>query len=210
MENPDRTLLVATGNPHKVEEIAAVLEPLGFRLEGLGSVGRDLPEPEEDGETFEANARIKAIAYAGMTGRRCLADDSGLEVDALDGAPGVRSARFAGVGSTRAERDAANNALLLERLRGVPAARRHARFVCAMCVADPDGTIVAESRGTFPGVILDAPRGTNGFGYDPLLFLPAEGRSSAELTADEKNARSHRGHAARLIAMRLAPAGSRS
>jgi XTP/dITP diphosphohydrolase len=210
LEIADRTLLVATGNPHKVEEIEAVLGPLGFRLEGLGSVGRDLPEPEEDGETFEANARIKAVAYARMTGRRCLADDSGLEVDALDGAPGVRSARFAGIGATRSERDAANNALLLERLREVPAARRHARFVCAMCVADPDGTIVAESRGTFPGVILDAPRGTNGFGYDPLLFLPAEGRSSAELTADEKNARSHRGHAARLIALRLAPAGSRS
>jgi XTP/dITP diphosphohydrolase len=206
MGKPPQSLLVATGNPHKVEEIAAVLGPLGFRLAGLDSLGRSLPEPEEDGATFEANARIKAVAYARMTGRRCLADDSGLEVDALDGAPGVRSARFAGVGSTRAERDAANNALLLDRLRGVPPERRHARFVCAMCVADPDGTIVAESRGTFPGVILEAPRGANGFGYDPLLFLPEEGRSSAELASDEKNARSHRGHAARLIAARLAGA----
>lgn len=206
MQNPVRNLLVATGNPHKVREIAAVLGPLGFRLDGLDAFGRPLPEPEEDGATFEENARIKAVAYARMTGRRCLADDSGLEVDALDGAPGVRSARFAGVGATRAERDAANNALLLERLRGVPPERRHARFVCAMCVADPDGMIVAESRGTFPGVILEAPRGTNGFGYDPLLFLPGEGRSSAELSADEKNARSHRGHAVRLIAARLAGA----
>jgi len=202
-----RPLLVATGNPHKVEEIAAVLGPLGLGVEGLDATGLALPEPEEDGATFEENARIKAIAYARMTGHRCLADDSGLEVDALDGAPGVRSARFAGVGVTRDERDAANNALLLERLRGVPPERRHARFVCAMCVAEPDGSIVAESRGTFPGTIGEGPRGTNGFGYDPLLVLPEGDRTSAELSPEEKNARSHRGHAARLVAAALARRG---
>ena len=110
-------LLVATSNPHKLEEIAAVLTPLGVEVIGLGDLdGPPPPEPVEDGDTFEANARIKAIAYARATGRSCLADDSGLEVDALDGAPGVHSARYAGVGATRDERDAANNSKLLAAL----------------------------------------------------------------------------------------------
>lgn len=203
------TILVATGNPHKLEEIRAVLGPIGFEVLGLEDIGTLPPEPEEDGATFEENARIKATAYARATGRRCLADDSGLEVDALGGAPGVRSARYAGVGATRAERDAANNALLLERLRGVPSGRRTARFVCAMCLADPDGSVVAETRGTFAGVIGEAPRGGNGFGYDPLLHLPEEGRTSAELSPAEKNARSHRGAAARAMADALAKAAPR-
>jgi XTP/dITP diphosphohydrolase len=202
-------ILVATGNPHKLEEIRAVLGPLGFTVLGLDDIGTVPPEPDEDGPTFEANARIKAIAYARATGRRCLADDSGLEVDALGGAPGVRSARYAGVGATRAERDAANNALLLERMRGVPAARRSARFVCAMCLAEADGTIVAETRGEFAGVIAEAPRGANGFGYDPLLLLPEEGRTSAELSPAEKNARSHRGAAVRALAAILTKAAAR-
>jgi XTP/dITP diphosphohydrolase len=198
-----REVLVATGNPHKLEEIRAVLTPLGLRVLGLDDVGGDFPEPEEDGATFEANARIKAIAYARLTGRTCLADDSGLEVDALNGAPGVHSARFAGIGANRAERDAANNRLLLERLKNVPLERRSARFVCAMCLATPEGEVIAETRGHFPGVIIDTPRGTNGFGYDPLLYLPEDGRTSAELSSEEKNARSHRGHATRLMAERL-------
>jgi XTP/dITP diphosphohydrolase len=200
-------VLVATGNPHKIEEIRAVLAPLGLRVLGLDDCGGSFPEPDENGATFEANARIKAVAYARMTGRAALADDSGLEVDALDGAPGIFSARFAGIGSTRAERDAANNRLLLDRLRDVPSDRRTARFVCAMCLADADGSIVAETRGEFGGVIIDAPRGANGFGYDPLLFLPELGCTSAELSPDEKNARSHRGHATRLMAERLASLG---
>jgi len=195
-------LLFATTNPHKIEEVAAVVEPLGYQVIGLDAVAPDIPEPVEDGDTFEANARIKAIAYAAATGRTCLADDSGLEVDALGGAPGVYSARYAGVGSTRAERDAANNEKLIKALADVPGPERTARFVCAMCLAEPDGTVTIETRGEFGGVVVDEARGENGFGYDPLIELP-DGRTSAELSPDEKNARSHRGAAARQLAARL-------
>jgi XTP/dITP diphosphohydrolase len=205
-------LLFATSNPHKIEEVRAILAPLGVEVIGLDALDEVPEEPVEDGLTFADNARIKAVHYAARTGRRCVADDSGLAVDALDGAPGVRSARFAGRGATRPQRDAANNALLLERLAGVPAAARTARFVCAMCLADPDGTVLAETEGTFEGVIAEAPRGANGFGYDPLLFVPDAGCTSAELAPDDKNARSHRGQAARRLAERLAaippPTGS--
>lgn len=196
-------ILVATSNPHKLDEIRAVLSPLGFRVIGLDDLEMSIPEPVEDGDTFEANARIKAVAYAAATGRTCLADDSGLEVDALDGAPGVHSARYAGVGATRDERDGANNRKLLGALADVPDSQRQARFVCAMCLADPDGSIRAECRGTFEGVIGHEPRGENGFGYDPLLILPDLGCTSAELSPEDKNARSHRGQATRLMAERL-------
>jgi XTP/dITP diphosphohydrolase len=128
-----------------------------------------------------------------------LADDSGLEVDALGGRPGVHSARYAGVGATREERDAANNAKLLRELAGVPMPRRTARFVCAICVATPDGRVLAMSRGTFDGVIIEAARGTHGFGYDPLLHVPEAGCTSAELDPAEKNRRSHRGQAVRSL-----------
>lgn len=195
-----RKLIVATTNPHKVEEISAVLGPLGIECLPLPSAG--IPEPVEDGATFEANARIKARAYAKALGAMVLADDSGLEVDALGGAPGVHSAYYAGTGSNRAERDAANNARLLRELEGVPDARRGARFVCVLCIAGADGTIVAEARGHFEGRIGHAPRGTNGFGYDPLLVLD-DGRTSAELSPAEKNARSHRGNALRALVPKL-------
>ena len=195
-------LVIATSNPHKVEEIAAVLGQIGIECVPMQSAG--VPEPDENGATFEENARIKAVEYAKALGVSVLADDSGLEVDALGGAPGVHSARYAGVGATRAERDAANNAKLLRVLAGVPHARRTARFVCVLCVARPDGSIVAEARGTFDGWIGEAPKGSNGFGYDPLLVL-ADGRTSAELTSDEKNARSHRGNALRSLVRSLAP-----
>ena len=195
-----RDLLVASTNRHKVREIGQVLAPLGVHVVGLSDVDAPGEEPVEDGATFEANARIKAVAYARATGRHALADDSGLEVDALDGAPGVRSARFAGAGATREERDHLNNALLLQRLEDVSDEDRTARFVCAMCLATPDGAVLAETRGTFEGVITRAPRGTNGFGYDPLLELPELGRTSAELPPEEKNARSHRSQAARRMA----------
>jgi len=195
-----KSLVIATSNPHKVEEIGAVLGQLGIQCLPLGDPG--IPEPKEDGATFEANARIKAIAYAKALGCTVLADDSGLEVDALGGAPGVHSAYYAGVGATRAERDPANNAKLLKALEGVPDAQRNARFVCVLCIARPDGTILAESRGTFDGVIGHAPRGAHGFGYDPLLVLP-DGRTSAELSSDEKNARSHRGNALRALVPKL-------
>ena len=199
-----REILVATSNPHKVREIEQVLAPLGFRVLGLDAVGREVPEPVEDADTFEGNARIKAVAYARALGKACLAEDSGLEVDALGGAPGVYSARYAGEGTTRAERDRANNDKLLRAIAALPAdASRRARFVCAMCLVDAEGRVLFETRGTYEGIITDTPRGVNGFGYDPLLLLPDLGKTSAELPPEEKNARSHRGAAARAVAAYL-------
>jgi XTP/dITP diphosphohydrolase len=194
-------IVVATGNPHKIEEIRAVLAPLGFTVLSLAETGRPVPaEPEEPHPTFEANARLKALHYARAIGEAVLADDSGLEVDALGGAPGVHSAHWAGTEGSRAERDARNNAKLAEAMRGVPAHLRTARFVCTMCVATPSGEVLVETRGEMEGVIGEAPRGAHGFGYDPWLHLPERGVSSAELPPDEKNAVSHRGHAVRRLA----------
>ena len=195
-------ILLATGNPHKLDEVRDILSPQGIEILGLDSLETIPPEPVEDATTFEGNARLKAVGYARATQRRCLADDSGLAVDALDGAPGVHSARYAGLGSTRDERDSANNAKLIKALTEVPHDLRTARFVCCMCVADPDGTIIAESRGTFEGTITTTARGANGFGYDPLLELE-DGRTSAELDAHEKNQRSHRAHATLALAHTL-------
>lgn len=194
-------LLVATSNPNKVRELAQVLAPLGVEVQGLPN--NDIPEPVEDADTFEGNARIKALAYAAALGSACVAEDSGLEVDALAGAPGVYSARYAGVDGTREQRDQANNDKLLRQLAG--ASHRTARFVCAMCLVDAQGALLFETRGSYEGVIVrggaeDPPRGENGFGYDPLLYLPELRKTSAELSADEKNARSHRGQAARALA----------
>jgi XTP/dITP diphosphohydrolase len=198
-----RTILFATTNEHKVSELEAILAPLGFTVKSLATLADVPDEPEEDQDTFEGNARLKAVYYARTTGQTSLAEDSGLEVDALGGAPGVYSARYAGIGSTRAEKDRANNEKLLRELEGTPPEKRTARFVCAMCIAAPDGRIVAESRGTYDGVIAGAPRGQNGFGYDPLLYLPDAGVTSAELSPEAKNARSHRGAAARALAAKL-------
>ena len=201
-------ILFATSNPGKLHELRQVLQPMGIQVLGLDSLEQVPPEPVEDETTFEGNARLKAVAYAKATNYRCLAEDSGIEVDALDGAPGVYSARYATAQGTRQERDRANNQKLLAALRGVPQAERSARFICAMCVADPDGSVIAETQGSFEGLIVDEPRGSNGFGYDPLLLVPDLGRTSAELSPDEKNARSHRGSAARSLARileRLAP-----
>jgi len=196
------TIVLATGNAKKLEEVRAILGPEGVAIRGLDDFP-PVPEPVEDAETFAGNARIKAVAYAAALGVPCLADDSGLCVDALDGAPGVRSARYAGVEGERPVRDRANNERLLAALDGVPAEHRTARFVCAMCLAAPDGTVLAESEGTFEGVIAEAPRGEHGFGYDPLLFLPDDGCTSAELDPAEKNRRSHRGAACRAMLPRL-------
>lgn len=214
MHSSPPPLLIATGNPHKVGEIDAVLRGLGIPCEGLGSLAASIPEPDEDGATFEANALIKAVAYARATGRVCLADDSGLEIDALDGRPGVHSARYAGdavaTDASRAERDGANNAKVLAELDGVPAEQRTARFVCALCVASPDGTCLGAVRGTFEGRIgipaeEGVPRGANGFGYDPLfLVAPGFTVTSAELAPETKNAISHRGRALTLLADRIA------
>lgn len=194
-----RTLVVATTNPGKLRELRELLTPCGFQVRGLDELGVDVPEPVEDGATFEENARIKARAYAEALGVACLAEDSGLEVSALGGAPGVHSARYSGEGGPREARDRANNEKLLRALADAKTADRSARFVCAMCLIDADGTVRFETRGTFEGVIAEAPRGDNGFGYDPLLYLPALGKTSAELPSDEKNRLSHRSAATRAL-----------
>lgn len=205
---PSIVVVFATTNPNKLREVRAILALAGVRVIGLneartpdGARGDRLPEPVEDGDTFEANAAIKAKHYARLLGTPCLADDSGLEVDALDGEPGVRSARYAGVDGSREQRDKANIKKLLDALTDAPDEQRSARFVCAMCAAAADGRILAASRGALEGRIARAPRGGNGFGYDPLLELP-DGRTCAQLAPDEKNAISHRSKAARALAHR--------
>lgn len=196
-------LLIASDNHKKRAELERLLAPLGCELVTPAEIG-GLPEVEEDQPTFAANAAKKARSGALAAGLWTLADDSGLEVDALGGAPGVRSARFAG----RHGDDAANNALLLERLAGVPAQRRGARFVCALALARPDGSLALEVEGEVRGRILGAARGTGGFGYDPLfLFTEAgfaeTGRPFGELDPAAKARVSHRGRALRLLADRL-------
>ena len=204
-------IIVATGNPHKVEEIREILAVHGFRVLSLTDVGAEgIPEPEEDGDTFAHNARIKATQYARAINRMVLADDSGLAVDALGGAPGVFSARWSGLGVTREERDNANNKKLLEELASTPADRRTARFVCAMCLSAADGSVIAETVGEFHGSIGTNARGVNGFGYDPLFVVDANGQTSAELTSQQKNDRSHRGAATRAMAKFLATHSSLS
>lgn len=192
-------LLFATTNPHKAREVDQMLRPLGIEVCSLADVAPHVPEPVEDADTFEGNARIKAVAYSRALNMSCLADDSGLEVDALGGAPGVHSAYYAGVGNTREERDRANNTKLIAELNKLGDVDRSARFVCTLCLVDDKGKVLFETRGTFRGVIADEARGENGFGYDPHLFLPDVGKSSAELSPDEKNARSHRGAATRAL-----------
>ena len=198
MRHFDQPILFATSNTHKIDEVRAVLEPAGVALEGLGAIDRAIPPPVEDQLTFEGNAELKARYYAEQTGRACLADDSGLVVDALDGAPGVFSARYAGIDGDRDTVDPANNARLLRELQGVPDSQRCARFVCAM-VLWADGSAIVRVNGVIEGRVLHTERGRNGFGYDPLFLVEHLGQSAAELTADQKNAISHRGMAARRL-----------
>ncbi len=200
-------ILFASSNPHKLKELHAIFDGTDIELVGLDTVANIPPEPVEDGDTFEANARLKARYYAAKLAQPCLAEDSGLEVDALNGAPGVYSARYAGVEGNRDERDAANNQKLLRELAAVPDEKRAARFVCAMCLARPDGSIITEHRGTYEGRIAHVAAGENGFGYDPLLYVPDAGCSSAELSPEKKNARSHRGAAARALLRSLTTDG---
>ncbi len=190
-------IVVGTRNKGKVAEIAAALAALPVEVVSLDGFPA-VPEAEETGDTFAANAILKATYYALHTGRPCLADDSGLEVDALGGAPGVHSARYAGPGAG----DAACNAKLLAALAGVPAAERTARFRCVLAYVDQDGTLLT-AEGTCEGLILEAPRGTGGFGYDPLFHYPAADKTLAEMTLAEKNAVSHRGQAVRNMATAL-------
>jgi len=188
----ERTVWVlGTGNRHKLAEITALLAPAPIRLEPLPP-GVELPP--EDGNTLLANARIKARAAARATSQIALADDTGLEVDAIGGDPGVYSARFAGENATFDD----NNRLLLERLRGIHGVNRRARFRCVFVLADPEGKEVS-AEGRLEGFIQEAPRGAHGFGYDPLFVPEGSERTLAELSAEEKNAISHRARAAEAL-----------
>jgi XTP/dITP diphosphohydrolase len=185
------TLLIATTNQNKLREYAAIFAGLPLELRTLRDVGI-ADDVEETGATFAENARLKAEYYAARSGLVALADDSGLEVHALGGEPGVRSHRYAGPDATDADR----NALLLKKLEGVPFHARLARFVCAIVIASPSGA-VEQVEGALPGVIEFAPRGANGFGYDPLFYLLDENATLAELPPERKNQISHRAIAAR-------------
>lgn len=192
-----KELLLATGNPHKAQELEALLAGTSYRLRTLNDFPH-LELPPETGTTFQQNAAIKAEAAAIATGLLTLADDSGIEVDALDGAPGVYSARYAG----EEKNDYANNQKLLAALAALPVASRGAQFHCVIALAQP-GQATRFCEGICRGEILQAPQGEGGFGYDPLFFLPQLGKSMAQLTPEEKNAVSHRGKALRKAVLLL-------
>jgi XTP/dITP diphosphohydrolase len=200
----DRELVIGTHNRKKGEELAELLFPWGFRVITLSEVPGAV-QVEEDGETFAANAALKATRQARHLGRWVLADDSGLEVDALGGRPGVYSARFAGPGAA----DEANNRHLLEELGDTPLERRTARYVCHVTLSDPAGVIRAESRDVCSGRIRFQPSGANGFGYDPLFEVIEYHRTFGELGPAVKRAISHRSRALRSILPQLRQAFSR-
>ncbi len=183
-------LLIATHNRGKLREFAEIFSGMPFELITLDDAGIT-HDVEETGETFEENARLKAVTYAAQSGLLALADDSGLQVDALGGEPGVYSKRYAGEGKSDAER----NAYLLEKISGVPREKRTARFRCVIVIANPQGETWT-SEGTCEGEIAYAPRGTNGFGYDPIFVVREANLHMAELSSEEKNRVSHRGRAA--------------
>jgi len=201
-----RTILIATSNAGKLRDFAGAALRHGVEITGIPDFA-SLPGVVEDGLTFEANARKKAEAYSRhVPGEIVVADDSGLEIDALNGAPGIHSARYAAPDlenkqphEARANMDdKANNARVLRELKDVPPAQRSGRFVCVLAAAR-DGKTLATFRGTAEGTILDAPRGTNGFGYDPLFYFPQIEKTFAELSAEEKSRYSHRGAAFRTF-----------
>ena len=200
-----RAVLVATSSPGKLRDFAGAATPLGITIATIPNFS-SLPEVVEDGTTFEENARKKAESYSlAVPGELVLADDSGLEIDALGGAPGVHSARYAADephvadrNSDRNSDDQANNAKVLRKLGGIPEDKRSARFVCVLAAAR-DGRTLHTSRGTAEGIILDAPRGKNGFGYDPLFYFPAIQKTFAELDPEQKSRYSHRGAAFRAF-----------
>lgn len=186
-------LVLATNNQGKVKELTEMLKPLGFHVISIGEYPGFI-EVEEDGETFAANAIKKAKAASEFTGELALADDSGLEVDALDGAPGVHSARFAG----EPKDDAANNAKLLRQLADIPPEKRTARFRCVIAIAEPNGK-TQTTDGTCEGLILRELKGAGGFGYDPLFYVPEYKQTFAELNLENKNSISHRGKALKRV-----------
>ena len=193
-----KKIIFATGNAGKMKEIREIMEDLQIPVLSMKEAGLEA-EIVEDGTTFEENAVIKAKAIAGLSKCRnedvvVLADDSGLEIDYLNKEPGVYSARYMGEDTSYRMK----NQNLIERLEGVPDEQRTARFVCAIAAVLPDGRVVT-TRGVIEGKIGYEERGTNGFGYDPIFYLPDMSRSTAELTPEEKNAVSHRGNALRLM-----------
>jgi XTP/dITP diphosphohydrolase len=199
-----RKILIATSNPGKLRDFAGAAQRHGVEIAGVPGFS-SLPSVVEDGLTFEANARKKAEAYSQhVPGEIVVADDSGLEVDALQGAPGVHSARYAAPDLENKQPheasanmdDNANNARVLRELKDIPRAQRSGRFVCVLAAAR-DGKTLATFRGTSEGVILDSPRGANGFGYDPLFYFPQIEKTFAELSAEDKSQYSHRGAAFR-------------
>lgn len=194
-------ILVATTNPGKIAELRALL---GADVQWLSlSDFESIAEIEEDGATFAENARKKALGYAKAAGLWTIADDSGLVVDALDGAPGVKSARFSGQkDNDRTLLDRKNMAKVLKLLENVPREKRRARFVCHLCLASPE-RILIETEGTLEGLITEKEIGENGFGYDPIFFVPHLNKTVAQLTREEKNAISHRGNAIRKLKLLL-------
>ena len=186
-------LIFATGNEHKMKEIREILANFPVEILSLKEAGIQA-DIDENGSSFEENAAIKAEAIERMTGAIVLADDSGLEIDYLNGEPGIYSSRYLGEDTSYVKK----NSVILERLKDVPEEKRSARFVCAVAAAFPDGQSKV-IRGTMEGSIGYEIKGENGFGYDPIFYLPQYGKYSAELTSDEKNAISHRGEALRRI-----------
>ena len=184
------SILIATRNPGKVREITRILEDSGWSFSSLQEF-ENVETPDEDGETYSNNAILKARFYAEATGMHALADDSGLEVEALAGAPGVYSARYAGEHASDAER----RALLLSELAKIDDKNRRARFVSVVAIASPDGTILNVSEGISEGIITSVPRGTGGFGYDPLFIPDGYDQTFAELAESVKNNISHRARA---------------
>src|SRR5712671_2796307 len=199
-----RKILIATSNPGKLRDFAGAAQRHGVEIAGVPGFS-SLPSVVEDGLTFEANARKKAEAYSQhVPGEIVVADDSGLEIDALNGAPGVHSARYAAPDLENKQPheasanmdDKANNARVLRELKDIPPDRRSGRFVCVLAAAR-NGKTLATFRGTAERIVLDSPRGTNGFGYDPLFYFPQIEKTFAELSAKEKSRYSHRGAAFR-------------
>lgn len=193
-----RIAVIATGNRHKLEEISEMLKDFNIQVKSMVDMDLDGLEIEETGTTFEENALIKAETVCGKTGLMALADDSGLEVDALNGAPGIYSARYAGEQGN----DEANNKKLLEALKDVPLENRQARFVCALAAVFPDGMKIVV-RGTVEGFIDFEEKGPNGFGYDPLFLIPSYQQTFGELGPMIKNSMSHRGRAIELMKEKL-------
>jgi XTP/dITP diphosphohydrolase len=198
-------LLIATGNAGKVKEFREMLGDDRFTWSDL-SQHRDIPTAEETGKTFRANACLKAAYYATALKTWAMADDSGLEVDALGGSPGVHSARWAELNGA-GKGDADNNRLLLQQIQDVPDEKRTARFVCVLALSDPQGRIILTARDSVEGRLIREPRGTNGFGYDPLFYFDQLGKTTAELPPEQKHQISHRGKALRHMRALMQRAG---